>query len=55
MRAFVRALHAAGQRWVPITDAGVAAAQGYGAYERGLALDVFVKDNKGQPYLGQVR
>lgn len=54
MQDFVKRLHAAGQRWIPITDAGVAAAEGYGAYEKGLAMDVFVKDNRGQPYLGQV-
>jgi hypothetical protein len=54
MQDFVKRLHAAGQRWIPITDAGVAAAEGYAAYEKGLAMDVFVKDNRGQPYLGQV-
>lgn len=55
MQEFVGRLHAAGQRWIPITDAGVAAAEGYGAYEKGLSMDVFVKDHSGQPYMGQVR
>jgi hypothetical protein len=55
MQDFVKRLHASGQRWIPITDAGVAAAEGYGAYEKGLAMDVFVKDHKGKPYMGQVR
>lgn len=55
MQDFVKRLHSSGQRWIPITDAGVAAAEGYGAYEKGLAMDVFVKDHKGQPYMGQVR
>jgi hypothetical protein len=55
MQEFVGRLHVSGQRWIPITDAGVAAAEGYGAYEKGLAMDVFVKDHNGQPYMGQVR
>jgi len=55
MQEFVRRLHGNGQRWIPITDAGVAIAEGYTAYEQGLAMDVFVKNHNGQPYVGQVR
>ena len=54
MRAFVDGLHANGQRWIPIQDAGVAAAEGYAAYEAGRAAGIFVRDHKGDPYIGQV-
>lgn len=55
MRSFVDKLHAVGQKWVPIQDTGIAVAKGYKAYEEGVRDDVFIKDHKGDPYLGQVR
>lgn len=48
-------LHAAGQRWVPITDCGIPVAADDPAYTSGLAQGVFIRDTMGQPYLGQVR
>ncbi|KAF8062770.1 Alpha-glucosidase [Scenedesmus sp. PABB004] len=41
MAAFAGRLHAAGQKWVPIHDAGIAVARGYAAYESGSAADVW--------------
>lgn len=53
MRAFLSKLHAKGQYWVPIVDAGVAKAKGYLSYEEGVKDGVFVKNYKGGEYMGQ--
>jgi alpha-glucosidase (family GH31 glycosyl hydrolase) len=55
MKAFVDKLHSNGQHWIAITDAGVAADEGYTAYEEGERDGVFIKANTGDSYLGQVR
>ena len=60
--AFVDELHSNGQKFVPIVDPGILAvdsswdwAQGYDAYDKGMEMDVFVKDLNGEkPYMGQV-
>ncbi|KAF8062771.1 Alpha-glucosidase [Scenedesmus sp. PABB004] len=55
MAAFAGRLHTAGQKWVPIHDAGIAVARGYAPYESGSAADVWIKDHTGRrDYLGQV-
>ena len=47
-------LHSRGQRFVPIVEPVVHVKQGYATYDSGIAEDVFVKDVRGDPYLGQV-
>ncbi|KAK9814514.1 hypothetical protein WJX72_007179 [[Myrmecia] bisecta] len=54
MKAFVDALHAKGQCWVPILDPGILVKPGYKPYEDGLAAGIFIKDVTGKPYMGQV-
>ena len=54
MREFVDKLHKAGQQWVPIHDAAIAKQIGYKAYEDGNRDNVWIKDKKGQTYVGQV-
>jgi alpha-glucosidase (family GH31 glycosyl hydrolase) len=54
MRSFVDRLHAAGQRWVPIVDAGTAAQAGSPAFEEGNNLELWVRDYQGGYYLSQV-
>eukprot|EP00892_Ulva_mutabilis_P001883 jgi/Ulvmu1/11696/UM008_0106.1 len=54
MRAFLRRLHAAGRRWVPIVDPGVKVDAGYPAYDAGLARGLFLRGVDGQPYVGRV-
>jgi hypothetical protein len=55
MKQLVEGLHANGQHWIAITDAGVAADQGYAAYEEGERDSVFIKAATGDTYMGQVR
>jgi alpha-glucosidase (family GH31 glycosyl hydrolase) len=55
MRAFVDGLHANGQRYVPIVDAGTAAQAGSPAFEQGNNKGVWVRDYQGGYYMGQVR
>jgi alpha-glucosidase (family GH31 glycosyl hydrolase) len=54
MRAFVDQLHADGLQWVPIHDAAIAKRGGYKAYEEGSRDDVWIKDMRGETYVGQV-
>jgi SpoVK/Ycf46/Vps4 family AAA+-type ATPase len=51
---FVQTLHANGQRFVPMVDPGIMVMDGYDAYDQGIADDIFVKDIRGENYLGQV-
>ena len=52
---FVNELHSKNMRFVPIIDAGVAyrPGQDYGAFDRGMQQDVFLKAN-GSVFVGQV-
>eukprot|EP00878_Enallax_costatus_P026511 GHUV01028453.1.p1 GENE.GHUV01028453.1~~GHUV01028453.1.p1 ORF type:complete len:274 (+),score=72.90 GHUV01028453.1:394-1215(+) len=54
LKGYVDSLHAAGQRWVPITDCGIPHAPDDSAFISGMKADVFIKDVTGAPYLGQV-
>lgn len=55
MSAFVEELHANGQHWVPILDAGVAAAPGYTAFEEGTKDNIWIRDYTGEEtFVGQV-
>lgn len=49
-----RRLNAMGIKTTVIVDPGIKVEKGYGAYERGLRDDVFLKYADGQPYTGQV-
>ncbi len=51
---FVEQLHKNGQHFVPIIDPGIMVYSGYEAYERGIKEELFIKDVKGNFYLGQV-
>lgn len=54
VNSFVQGLHTNGQKFVTIVDPGIMIVPGYDAYEQGLALDLYMKDIQGNPYLGQV-
>lgn len=55
MRAFVDKMHQRGQQWMPLVNAGVAAAKGFRAYDEGSKDGIWIKDNEGADYHGQVR
>lgn len=54
MKRFVNSLHANNQQFIPIIDPGIMTIEGYPAYEQGMEKDVFIKDTKGNPYLGYI-
>ncbi|TMW62649.1 hypothetical protein Poli38472_005267 [Pythium oligandrum] len=54
LQKFVGDVHTRGQKIVPIVDPGIPDDTTDYAYSRGLEYDVFIKDTKGTPYLGQV-
>lgn len=54
VQAFVNRLHLQGQKWVPILDPGIHIAKNYAAHEEGDAMDIWIKDIAGRPYVGQV-
>lgn len=54
MRKFVQKLHSRGQYWVPILDPAVSVDAGYQTYLTGTQDDVWIKDYKGETYVGQV-
>mmetsp|Transcript_38321 Transcript_38321/g.75440 ORF Transcript_38321/g.75440 Transcript_38321/m.75440 type:complete len:998 (-) Transcript_38321:211-3204(-) len=47
MKSIVDALHASGRRFVPIIDPGVYIEPGYAAYDKGVEMEVFVRDPQG--------
>lgn len=53
-RKFVDTLHANGQKFMMIVDPGIKIDDTYSPYVRGLDLDVFVRKEDGDLYLGQV-
>lgn len=48
VRNFVDRLHSQGQHFVVIDDCGIANISNYDAYEKGLQLDVFIKQSNGR-------
>ncbi|BBN19385.1 alpha-glucosidase [Marchantia polymorpha subsp. ruderalis] len=54
LRTFVEKLHANDMRYVIIVDPGIAIAENYSTYQRGLDLDVYVRNQYGEKYLAQV-
>ncbi|XP_024517858.1 alpha-xylosidase 1-like [Selaginella moellendorffii] len=54
MDDFVKQLHANDQKYVIIIDPGIKVERNYSSYERAKALEIFVKDLHGEPYLAQV-
>lgn len=54
-RAFVDKLHADGQHYVILVDPGIGTAYAdYDTYNRGLEADIYLKNDDGENYLGQV-
>ncbi|XP_065342512.1 lysosomal alpha-glucosidase-like [Cloeon dipterum] len=54
---FVDDLHKAGRHYVPLIDAGIASGEpkgSYAPYDRGMELDIFVKNQSGLPFVGKV-
>jgi alpha-D-xyloside xylohydrolase len=55
LRAFVDELHENGQHYVMIIDPGISIAYSdYGTLNRGLKDDIFLKNQNGEDYIGQV-
>ena len=54
LQAIINGLHSRGQRFVPIVEPVVHVQQGYAVYDSGIKDDVFVKDVRGDNYMGQV-
>ncbi|KAF4318740.1 hypothetical protein BBO99_00005491 [Phytophthora kernoviae] len=54
MAAFIKEIHAHGQKFIPIIDPGIPDDANDYAYTKGLEMDIFIKDTNGSPYLGQV-
>jgi alpha-glucosidase (family GH31 glycosyl hydrolase) len=54
MQKLLTDVHARGQKFVPIIDPGIPDDKNDYAYSKGIEMDVFIKDTKGKPYLGQV-
>lgn len=54
---FVRDLHDKGMHYIPLVDAGVSGSEPKGTYvpfDKGLEMDIFVKNSTGQPFIGKV-
>ncbi|GBP33029.1 Lysosomal alpha-glucosidase [Eumeta japonica] len=54
---FVDKLHEAGMHYIPLIDPGVSASEPrgqYPPYDRGLELEIFIKNSTGLPFVGKV-
>ncbi|XP_066997663.2 lysosomal alpha-glucosidase [Anabrus simplex] len=54
---FVEELHELGMHYVPLIDPGVSAGEkpgSYPPYDEGIAMDIFIKNSTGQPFIGKV-
>lgn len=52
---FVDELHKVGMKYIPMFDPGISASEKRGTYppyDLGMALDIFVKNTTGQPFIG---
>lgn len=55
-KAFIERLHSDHQHWIPILDAGIpkTAKDEYPLYHQGKELDVFIKREHGEEFVGEV-
>lgn len=56
--AFVKELHDRNMHYIPLVDPGVSAsekANTYPPYDKGIEMDIFVKNFSNQPFIGKVR
>ncbi|XP_076282313.1 lysosomal alpha-glucosidase [Lasioglossum baleicum] len=54
---FLEELHSKGMHYIPLIDAGISASETNGTYlpyDEGIKEDIFVKDEKGEPFIGKV-
>ncbi|KAK4877010.1 hypothetical protein RN001_009516 [Aquatica leii] len=54
---FVHDLHNKGMHYIPLIDPGVSASEvpgSYIPYDKGIEMDIFVKNSSGQPFIGKV-
>lgn len=54
---FVEELHKNGMHYIPLIDPGISASEVKGSYvpfDKGLAMDIFVKNSSGLPFVGKV-
>lgn len=54
---FVKELHSKGMHYIPLIDPGVSASEqsgSYTPYDKGIEMDIFVKNSSGQPFIGKV-
>lgn len=56
--AFVKELHDNGMHYIPLIDSGISASEEKGhyiPYDKGVEMDIFVKNSTGQLFIGKVR
>lgn len=54
---FVKELHKSGMHYIPLIDPGVSGSEKPGTYppfDKGIEMDIFVKNASGQPFTGKV-
>nr|XP_022907549.1 lysosomal alpha-glucosidase-like [Onthophagus taurus] len=54
---FVKELHEKGMHYVPLIDPGISASEikgTYPPYDIGIAMNIFIKNSTGQPFIGKV-
>lgn len=55
---FIKELHDRGMHYIPLIDPGVSASEQpgtYPPYDRGIQMNIFVKNSTNQPFIGKVR
>lgn len=56
--AFVKELHDRNMHYIPLVDPGVSASEKAGTYppyDKGIEMDIFVKNSSNQPFIGKVK
>lgn len=54
---FVKELHKRGMHYIPLIDPGVSGSEKPGTYppfDKGIEMDIFIKDIAGKPFTGKV-
>lgn len=54
---FIKELHQRGMHYIPLIDPGVSGSEKPGTYppfDKGIEMDIFIKNTTGQPFIGKV-